>query len=113
MQDCTGSAAAARRMEGNRSEKSLPLRVISRTSGRIPVRHEAKAVVLYLMNPLWSAGRLLGRTRQARLKAGMGLLRRVLGAATHSLLTSPLKIIDEPAELKSYPDPCPRAPVVG
>ena len=42
--------------------------------GRVPVCHEAKAVVLYLMNPLWSAGRLPGRTRQARLKSGMGLL---------------------------------------
>src|ERR1700689_5038723 len=74
MQDCTGSAAAAKRMEGN------PIREVSAVAGyqpyteRVPVRHEAKAVVLYLMNPLWSAGRPLGRTRQAGLKSGLGLI---------------------------------------
>jgi hypothetical protein len=36
------------------------------------VYDEAKPVVLYLMYPLWSAGRLLGRTRQAGLKSGLG-----------------------------------------
>src|ERR1700691_920191 len=36
-------------------------------TGRFPAYDEAEAVVLYLMNPLWSAGRLLGRTPQAEL----------------------------------------------
>src|SRR5580692_6322066 len=43
-------------------------------TGRVPVYDEAKPVVLYLMYPLWSAGRLLGRTRQAGLKSGSGLI---------------------------------------
>jgi len=63
-----------------RADGGKPVREVSAVAGHQPytgrftVCNEAKAVVLYLMNPLWSAGRLLGRTRQAGLKSGLGLI---------------------------------------